>query len=400
MARLVRKVEKVAIFISSLSGGGMERAMLNVAKYLQSQGLSVDFLVASSKGILIEEALANVNLIDLSKRSEARMSIRWWLLKSIFSVESLFLFVLFIKKLPKSIKVIPELEKYIEQNSPDVILSTPTSSNLALLWAARSCNFNKKIVIREATTLSLEVERNTSLFYKFLKKLVRKWYNFAEAIVCVSNGVSEDLITNFGVQETRTVVISSLIDIEGIKQKANLNEHDLIIKNYQPYVLAVGRLDTAKDYETLIRAYAEIADKTKCKLLILGEGSERKKLQILINNLGMSNRVLLLGFFKNPYPFIKHCEVLAMSSKQEGLPNVLREALLLNKKIISTDCKSGPAEILKNGLLGRLVEVGDVEQFSSNLLEMIELDKDFVNNHIEDWNAAAVKFYKECCVIK
>ena len=236
-------------------------------------------------------------MIDLSEQKEKTINIRWWLVKSIFSIESLFALILLIRKLPKSIRVIPALVDYMVCSAPDVILSTPTTANLAVLWAAHDCNFNKKVIIREATTLTLEVERNQSLFYKFVRRLVGKWYNRSDVVVCVSNGVCEDLKTKFKVHTDRMIVVANLIDINGIKNKACSKKHDLLINKYKPYILSVGRLDETKDYETLIRAFHEIAKDTEYRLVILGEGSERNKLERVIDRLSLSDRVFLPGFF-------------------------------------------------------------------------------------------------------
>ena len=130
-------------------------------------------------------------------------------------------------------------------------------------------------------------------------------------------------------------------------------------------------LKKQKDFEILIRAFHLISDRVSFNLVILGEGSERIKLETLIEKLSLANRVHLPGFFINPYPFIDNCEIFALSSRWEGRPNVLREALIFNKKIISTDCRSGPREILKGGRLGKLVDVGDIESYAELLLELV-----------------------------
>jgi glycosyltransferase involved in cell wall biosynthesis len=363
---------KIAIFMNSLAGGGMERAMLNLANFFVQQGANVDLLVASTKGPLLVDVPDSVNLIDLKSNRSDRLSIRWWLFKAAISVEPWFLVLIFIRKLPKAIKVIPALIGYLEKDSPDIILSTPTTANLALLWAKSYCGYNKKIVIREASILSKEIHNKTSIFFKLTKRFVRKWYNCADVVICVSDGVGEDLRKNFSVQKQKLHTIYNILDIDKIKKQSLSSEDDMLIRQYGDYVLSVGRLEKEKDYGTLIRAFHLIANDVSVNLVILGEGSERPKLEKLISELSLSHCVFLPGFFINPYPFIAKCEVFALSSKWEGCPNVLREALVLQRSIISTDCSSGIREILENGGLGELIEVGNVKQYSVCLYKLLQ----------------------------
>lgn len=389
---------KVAIFTSSLSGGGMERAMINVATFLSKEGATVDFLVASTKGPLLEEASKNTNLVDLSNKKGSKLSFRWWLAKSVLTVEPAFIMLLFIRKLPKSIKIIPSIVEYISQHSPDVILSTPTNTNMAILWAAHYCNFKKKIIVREATTLSQELERTQTTFNKFVKRLIPKWYNRSYAVIGVSSGVCQDLVKNFDIDNDRIRELPNLIDIDGINVRANSNEHEHLIDSYRPFILSVGRLDDTKNYEILIRAYKEIYKNTRCSLVILGEGPDRLKLEKLVSKLSLYDRVYLPGFYKNPYPFIKNCEVFALSSKQEGSPNVLREAQVLNKKIVSTDCSSGIHDILGDSKCARLAPVGDFKMLAQQILELMTEENCNNSPLVEHVNTSSMRAYKLLCL--
>ncbi|MDW3094146.1 MAG: glycosyltransferase [Gammaproteobacteria bacterium] len=386
---------KVAIFVNSLSGGGMERAMLNLANHFAINGLDVDLLVASKKGQLLTEVTENINLIDLKNYRSSRKSIRLWLLKSLLSVEYLFFILMFIWKLPKAIKVIPSLAEYIDDHSPDVIMSTPTTANLALIWASSYCKFDNKVFLREASTLSQELKHKRSLFFRMIKRFVSKWYDKSDGVICVSEGVRQDLISNFSVQSSKLHFLYNIIDIEGIKKRSMSCEYKDQINNYGKYILSVGRLEKQKDFETLIRAFKLIVDRTNCNLVILGEGAERQSLEKLIEDLSLSGRVEMPGYYVNPYPFIKYCEVLALSSRWEGCPNVLREALVLQKKIVSTDCPSGVRELLEGGKWGALVEIGDVDHYSRELEKMINSKFIPNNSKAEEMNFEAIRHYKE-----
>ena len=136
-------------------------------------------------------------------------------------------------------------------------------------------------------------------------------------------------------------------------------EHPWFLNKKIPIILAVGRLTKAKDYPTLLRAFALISKKKKVRLVILGEGEERKSLKNLVRGLDISENIAFLGFQKNPYKYMQKANIFVLSSKREGFPNVLVEAMACGVSVVSTDCQSGPNEIIKNGENGVLVPVGD-----------------------------------------
>jgi len=384
---------KIAIFMNSLAGGGMERAMLNLASFFVAQGASVDLLVASSKGPLLTEVPDSVNLIDLSESKSRHQSVRWWLWKAAIKLDPMLFRLCFARKLPKAVKVIPALIEYLESNNPDSVVSTPTTANLSLIWAKSYIGYDSKTIIREASTLSKVISNENSMFFKLAERFVSKWYNNADAVICVSDGVSEDLAKNFLVRKSKLVTIYNIIDIDGIKKQSLSEESNSHILQYGEFVLSAGRLEKEKDYKTLIRAFHLISGDVSVNLVILGEGSERSTLENIVNELSLSDRVFLPGFFVNPYPFIARCEVFALSSIWEGCPNVLREAMVFNRKIISTNCPSGVNELLHGGEHGTLVEVGNVHQFSKALLKLIRNVRSEVDEVSSEINEQSVRLY-------
>ena len=381
--------------MNNLSGGGMERAMLNLAKFFIEQGASVDLLVASADGPLLSEIPEYVNLINLKSRKAQYQSVRWWFLKAAILIEPRFLILIFIKKLPKAVKVIPGLVSYIKDSSPDAILSTPTTANLAVIWAKTYSHYDKKTVVREASTLTEEIQNKSSVFFRMIKLFVGKWYNHADTVICVSEGVKEDLSKNFLVQDEKLQAIYNILDVEKIKKKAISSENNSQIKEYGDFVLSIGRLEKQKDFETLIRAFHIIVNNVSVNLVILGEGFERDNLERLIDELALADRVFLPGFVINPYPYIAKCKVFALSSRWEGCPNVLREALVLKRKVISTDCPSGAREILANGELGELVEVGNINQFSEGLHNLLNVSREPEAALIDEMNNLSINQYRK-----
>jgi len=138
-----------------------------------------------------------------------------------------------------------------------------------------------------------------------------------------------------------------------------------------PVILSVGRLTKQKDYPTLIRAFALVHRERPARLMILGEGEERPKLEALIQELSLDDDVSLPGFVDNPYAYMARSAVFVLSSAWEGLPTVLIEAMAVGTPVVATDCPSGPAEILEGGKWGKLVPVGDVEALAEAIARKI-----------------------------
>ena len=139
--------------------------MLNLANFFVEQGASVDLLVASDKGELKSEVTSSVNLINLKLARNNYESMRWWIMKAAIKLDALLLMLFLSKTIPKAIKVIPALIGYMRDVSPDIILSTPMTANLAVIWAKTYCDHEKKIIIREASTLSSEIEAKKTVFF-------------------------------------------------------------------------------------------------------------------------------------------------------------------------------------------------------------------------------------------
>jgi glycosyltransferase involved in cell wall biosynthesis len=187
-------------------------------------------------------------------------------------------------------------------------------------------------------------------------------YPLADGIVTVSRGVAEDLAAYAGIPLERIRVIYNPVVSEGLLQAARQPiRHPLFVDNQCPLILGAGRLTEQKDFFTLIKAFDIVRRKIPSRLVILGDGEERSNLENLIRSRGLQDMVDLPGFEINPFAFMKRASVFVLSSKWEGLPNVLIQALICGCPVVSTDCLSGPAEILKGGEYGHLVPVGDVE---------------------------------------
>lgn len=181
-----------------------------------------------------------------------------------------------------------------------------------------------------------------------VKWVIKKIYNRAHSVVCVSNVIGEDLIENFGIQRERIRVIHNPVNLEIIqkKWKEPLNIKYESIFNSDVIVTA-GRLEREKGYWHLIRAFGKVREyRNSVRLVIIGEGTEKDYLKKIVNKLGLQEDVIFLGYKLNPFKYIARSKIFVLSSLWEGFPNVLLEAMACRIPVISADCRSGPREIL------------------------------------------------------
>jgi len=219
-----------------------------------------------------------------------------------------------------------------------------------------------------------------------IKRYLFKWfYSKFKYLIFPSQGVKEDykqLISNTQYLK----VIPNPIDIDLIHKLSNDEVQEKIILS-KPYIISIGALKRRKGFDTLIKAFYKLAKEYQdINLVILGKGKQKENLYNLIKEKNLEERVFLLGFKENPYPYLKHAKFFVLSSRLEGFSMVILEALALGKVVISTDCPSGPAEILENGEYGVLVPVDDVEalyQAMKNFLENPQLISHYESKAIE-----------------
>jgi glycosyltransferase involved in cell wall biosynthesis len=206
-----------------------------------------------------------------------------------------------------------------------------------------------------------------------LPRLARIFYRRANAIIAVSQGVADDLVNNIGVSRNKTHVIYNPIVTPALLEKMQIvPSHPWFVPGTPPVVLAVGRLTAQKDYPALLHAFALARQEREMHLLILGEGEKRFELEAMVSSLGLENDVQMPGFVPNPYMYMARASVFVLSSAWEGFSNVIAEALACGVPVVSTDCPSGPAEILENGKFGKLVPVGDPNAMARAILATLD----------------------------
>jgi glycosyltransferase involved in cell wall biosynthesis len=233
-------------------------------------------------------------------------------------------------------------------------------ANIIAVWARFITGLPQCVVLNEQNTLSSVSNGENDLRWKLYPELAQWFYPWADVVTAVSEGVAVDLVKAAKLSPRHVQVIYNPIVTSDLQKKSeSLLDHPWFRPGEPPVVLGVGRLTGQKAFTVLIEAFAKVRKTQLARLLILGEGEERPMLENLIRQLGLEQDVNLPGFVSNPYPYMAHAALFVLSSRWEGLPTVLVEAMSLRTPVIATDCPSGPREILKDGLYGQLVPMDD-----------------------------------------
>lgn len=230
------------------------------------------------------------------------------------------------------------------------------------------------------------------------KKRTEKRLDKYDKVVLLCDDMKIDFIKNFPKLKDKFFRIYNFLDFDRIK-KLEKDENELNLKEKEmlkeKYCVSVARLDYPKDFDTLLKAFEILKNKgIKEKLYIIGEGEQRERIENQIKEKELENVVYLLGRRNNPYVWIKNADLFVHSSKREGFPAVLLEALLCEKMIISSDCMTGPKEILENGKDGELFKVGDSIELS-NLLEKYIINPELKEKYIENSKVRIQNFEKQ-----
>lgn len=338
-------VADVAVLVPDLSGGGAERVAVLLANAFARRGLITHLVCGVLRGSFQQDVMPDVCLVGLSRRR-----FRW---------------------------VLPRLVSYLRRERPAVLLSLLTQANGVAILARRLALWRGRLVVSERSNLSSATQTAQVWWVRLLPWLVRRLYPSADHVVAVSEGVRSYLTQEIGLQSDLVSVIGNPIPVSAIRRSAVTEpNHPWFSSPGAPIVVAIGRLHAEKDLATLISAVALLRERREVRLVVFGEGPERRALEGLIARLGIEDHVSLPGFTRNVHACLARAQVLALSSRSEGFPNVLLEALALGVPVVSTDCASGPAEVLDGGRFGRLVPVGDAPALADAIEVTLETPPD------------------------
>lgn len=333
---------RVAIFLPSLHGGGAERAMLVFARELLIRGYPVDLVVAKKEGPLVSIIPFGARVVDCESR--------------------------------RMLHAFPKFAAYLRANEPLAVYSTITHANIMAALTCRAVKLSAPLIVRQSNApLS---ERKRGVMHAVTRRLIPLAYLKASSVIAVSEGVRAELISLQPTLSERTKVLPTpVLSAEVRGQGEQPPAHPWFTERRGPVILSAGRLERHKGMLELVRAFAVVRKSRQVKLMIIGEGSARPEIEAEVCRLGLTDDVDLPGFQRNPFSFMNHADLFVLNSSYEGLPNVLIQAMSFGTPIVSTDCKSGPSEILQDGRFGRLIPVGSHESLVTALAESLGLPK-------------------------
>lgn len=333
-------VNHIAFFLPSLSGGGAERVILVLSKEFVLMGLRVDLVLAHYSGEYLHHIPPGVNIIDLKVR------------RMFFAAS--------------------KLGEYLRSEKPDVFLSTIDMANIIALFACLMSRAKVPWIIRQASYPS-DYSWEKSFQESIVSFLLPFAYRRSSHIIAISSGMKDRIVSNLGITKTMVSVIFNPSFTQEIEDKMNLPIMERLWGKSEQVIISVGRLSSVKDFSSLIHAFnLVVKDKPGTRLLILGDGKERAMLEKLVQELGLEGCVSMPGFKDNPFAYIRQAKVFVLSSKSEGFPNVLVEAMACGCPIVSTDCPSGPREILNDGEFGYLVPVGNPRALATAIMDVLD----------------------------
>lgn len=343
-----------------LGDGGLDRTVLKLASTMIENGLEVDIVSIKAGGPFLKKVHPSANVIDLDES--------------------------------RALKALPKLISYLKTEQPDAMISAQYYINIIAVWAVRLAKSATKTILTERLATSEDLKCLNQL-KKCLMPLFMRWaYKKADFVVAVSKGAAHDLARIIGINADSIKVIYNPTIDDSLFEKANQPlTHPWFEDKGPPVILSVGRLTYQKDYHTLIKAFALVSETIDARLVILGEGEDRSELEDLAETIGVKEFISLPGFVDNPYNYMAKADLFVLSSRFEGMPNVLIEALALSTPVVSTDCPSGPAEILP---ASALVAMEDEVEMAAKIEKYLQ-DNDAVQDLLENTAAKLKQFRPE-----
>lgn len=343
---MVKSKKRLALFMHP-GVGGAQKSMMRIASGFASNGYVVDVIHVRNEFTESFQSNKGVTHHDLEISSASTLA--------------------------STLLAIPRLIKLLKYIEPDVLLVTGESAMTAALIAVSVSGCNVKVVPR----FQVHVERNWQEWPWWRRHLVSISLRFllerAYRLIAVSSGVADNVSRVFGIDRDRIfVAYNPTLTPEYQSMLQEAVNHDWFGSGVPRVILAVGRLTEQKGFDVLLRSFSKAQEKTEVRLMIIGDGPQRARLEKLVIELGIDKKVQFAGYQRNPYKYMNNADLFVLSSRWEGLPNVLIEAMGAGLKVIATDCPSGPRDILEDGKWGKLVPVADVEALTAALVEIVD----------------------------
>jgi len=357
---------RIALLVPTLTGGGVERVMVNLANEYASRGLNIDLVLFRKVGPYISEVDSAVNVVNLEA-----------------------------KKAPvyAAMGALRPLRHYLSRAKPSALLSGLTRCNIVAVLAKLTTRSETRLVVSEHNHITSVIKESDTMRIKTLPILARSTYPFADSVVAVSDGAADEFSEVTGLsRRTIQTIYNPIVSDDLFEKAAESCTHPWLNTEGPAVVLAAGRFTPVKDYHTLVRAFDLIHSQRDLRLVIIGDGEQRDAIEELIGDSDLGDVVDLPGFVDNPYSFMRAADVLALSSKWEGFGNVLVEAMACGTPVVSTDCPSGPSEILVNGKYGMLVPVEDEAALADAIAETLDspISKDVLQDRSGDFSVKKI----------
>lgn len=324
----------LAFFIPDLSVGGAEQVAITIANGLATRGYDVDLLLSRASGELRSELSEQVSIVELPPSTTPVVGVAAHL---------------------------PFLVTYLNKHKPAALFPHLEHPSIVSLAINRFLDIDTTVIPTQHSAFGHEVEATPK--DQIVRRIVPRLYPASDQIVSVSEGVADSLTDGTPVERSDISVLYNPVDVEQIRERASQTvDHDWVENGDRDVVLFVGRHARQKNLDRWVRAFEKVVSRnSNARAIIAGKGPCRAQVQAMIERLGLSDVVSLPGFVDNPYRYMAKSDVFLLSSRYEGLPTVLIECLAVGCPVVSTDCPSGPREILSDGEYGTLVPVDDVD---------------------------------------
>ena len=334
----------ISILLPDLRGGGAERIRIVLAHEFARAGHEVEFVLMQARGELLEEARNSFSVVDLAT--------------------------------PRARSLPFALARYLRQRRPDALLAAMWPLTVIAPLAQRLSGHRCEVIVSEHNTLSVQYRDWGQLHLTAMRASMAMGYRLANRRVGVSEGVVQDIAALSGLRPEAFSVIHNPAPPRPEPSPNAIRDAEAHWSSHKgARIVTVGSMKAQKNHPLLLRAFARL-DRPDAQLMFVGNGKGREALLSLAQELGVTDRVIFAGFHPDPTPFYMTADLFVLSSNYEGFGNVIVEAMACGTPVVSTDCPSGPAEILENGKWGRLTPVGNADALAEAMHASLEDDHD------------------------
>lgn len=335
----------LSFFIPDLTVGGAEQVTVNIVNGLAARGYRVELLLSRYRGELKPNLAADVEVVTLPPERTAGLGVAAHL---------------------------PAIVSYLRNRNPDVLIPHLAHPSVVCLAINRALDVEAAVVPTHHSAFGQYTEQTAK--DRVVDTLVPRLYPAADRIIAVSEGVANSIVERTPVEREDISVLHNPVDVHAVREQANEPvDHEWVEDDDVDVVLFVGRLAGQKDLDTWVRTFERVHERNPdTRAVIAGQGPYREELEGVVERSDAADAISLPGFVENPFRYMGQADVFFLSSRYEGLPTVLIEALACGCPVVATDCPSGPREILADGTYGRLAPVGDPRRLADAVTETLE----------------------------